>query len=231
MCFAVSMAVCAGGDTLRVRQRQSREVKPQVSYGVKGGFNSSMFIIDEFKVNGTSIKEMQNNYKVGFNLALFTRINWGRHLLQLSPEFSVINSEITFDKKASQHPDVVPDYATISTNLKTFNLHAVYGYSVIDEASYGLAVFGGPVIKYIWRDKSHISYINFSDTMVETIKPVCVNFEVGVSVKISYLFFDISYEVGLTNVSKAIVEQNGASSETVLDRRNNVLSFSFGCSF
>lgn len=229
--FLISLSAFAGGDSVRVSRRQHFKKAFYIDYGVKGGFNSSMFLIDNFRVNGTTIEEMQNNYKIGYNVALFTRFNLDRHFIQLTPEFSIINSEITFDKKASQHPDVVPDFATIETHLKTFNVHLLYGYNLIDAKPYGLSIFAGPTLKYIWRDKSRIEYLNFSDAMNETINPFCVNIELGVSVKISYLFLDFAYEVGLSNISRSINEGSVANTEITLDRRNNVLSFSCGFTF
>lgn len=229
--FLLAVPLYARNDTLSVGENKRLRDRCVIEYGIKGGFNSSMFLIDNFVFNGVSIEEMQNNYKPGYNIALFTRFNIKRHFIQLSPEFSIINGEITFDKKASQHPDIEPDYATIDTHLKTFNFHMLYGYSVIDEKPYGLAIFAGPTLKYIWRDKSRIKYINFSDSMYETINPFCINIEIGVSVKISYLFLDFSYEIGLSNISKRIVDQANPLSSVTLDRRNNVLNFSIGCSF
>ncbi len=229
--FIAVAAQARNDDTLRHDSKEHKGAKCVVEYGIKAGFNSSMFLIDKFVINEVSIDELQNNYKTGYNLSLFARLNFKRHFVQLAPEFSNVNGEITFDKKGSQHPDIEPDYATIDANLKTFNFHLLYGYSLISEKPYGLALFAGPTLKYIWRDKSRIEYMNFSESMSETINPFCINVEIGVSVKISYLFLDFSYEIGLSNVSKRITDLSDPTASITLDRRNNVLNFSLGFTF
>lgn len=202
-----------------------------ISYGVKAGFNSSMFILDEFVVNGTTINDMQNRYKLGYNFSFFTRLGKGRHFLQLGPEFSIINGEIKFDKKASQHPDIEPDYATIVSNIKSVNLPVMYGYSIVNEKPYNFSIFAGPVFKYIWEDKSNIEFLNLFNDVDEKLSPFAVNLSLGVSVKITYIFFDFAYEVGLNNISKSIQRISEPDERLVLDRRNNTISFSIGCTF
>lgn len=217
----------------RVKERKKSSFF--VSYGIKGGFNSSMFLIDRFVVNGATVQEIENNYRLGYNLSAFARFNINRHFIQLGPEISIINSEIKFDKKASQHPDVVPDYASIISNIKSINVPLVYGYNIVDESPYSLSIFTGPVFKYIWRNKSNIDFVNFSPLNIqEALSPFALNLTVGLSVKISYIFFDFAYEIGLNNISKEIKAYNLGSQvngDFNFDRRNNTLSFSFGCSF
>lgn len=210
---------------------KKRKTVLDVSYGVKAGFNSSMFIIDEFVVNGTTISDMQNNYKLGYNFSVFARFNANRHFVQIGPEFSIINGEIKFDKKASQHPDIQPDYASIVSNIKSVNIPVVYGYSLVDEKPYNLSIFAGPVLKYLWADKSNIEFINIFNDVDETLNPFAVNLTVGLSVRISYIFFDFAYEIGLSNISKSITRISEPDERLVLDRRNNTISFSVGCTF
>lgn len=202
-----------------------------ISYGIKAGFNSSMFILDEFVVNGTTINDMQNRYKLGYNISLFARFGKGRHFLQTGPEFSIINGEIKFDKKASQHPDIEPDYAYIISNIKSVNLPVMYGYSIVNEHPYNFSVFAGPVFKYIWENKSNIEFVNLFNDVDESLSAFAVNLALGVSVKISYIFFDFAYEVGLNNISKSIQRISEPNERLVLDRRNNTISFSIGCTF
>lgn len=38
----------------------------KINLGVKGGFNSSMFFTDEFRIGSETVRGLQNNYKVGY---------------------------------------------------------------------------------------------------------------------------------------------------------------------
>lgn len=225
----LSFQVYASGNAGTEKEKRKKDFT--LSYGVKAGFNSTMFIIDEFVVNGTTISDLQNKYKLGYNVSVFARFSANRHLIQVGPEFSIINGEIKFDKKASQHPDIQPDYAYIISNIKSVNVPIVYGYSIVDEKPYNFSVFAGPVFKYLWQDKSKIEFINIFNDVKEELSPFAVNLKVGVSVRLSYIFFDFAYEICLNNISKSIERLSAPDEEIVLDRRNNTISFSLGCTF
>lgn len=233
MLFFIFISSFAQENSIEIRKRKKSSFF--VSYGIKGGFNSSMFLIDRFVVNGATVQEIENNYRLGYNLSAFARFNINRHFIQFGPDISIINSEIKFDKKGSQHPDVIPDYASIISNIKSINVPLVYGYNIVDESPYSLSIFTGPVFKHIWRNKSNIDFVNFSSLNIqEDLSPFALNLTVGLSVKISYIFFDFAYEIGLNNISKEITAynlDNQINGDFNFDRRNNTLSFSFGCSF
>ena len=37
-----------------------------VNFGIKGGFTSSLFLVSNLTLNGITIDEVQNNYKIGY---------------------------------------------------------------------------------------------------------------------------------------------------------------------
>jgi len=55
------------------------ESSQKVNIGIKVGFNSSMFFIDRFSLGNTELKNLQNNYKVGYLGAFFCRFNMKKH--------------------------------------------------------------------------------------------------------------------------------------------------------
>jgi len=207
----------------------------RVNFGLKAGFSSSKFMVSELKIKDVTIDEVQNNYEIGYFCSVFMRIYMKKHFIQPEISYNVSKGEIVFDKLGSQHPDIEPDYATVKSTLHSVGLPLLYGYNLVRKGPYGMSLFGGPKVKYLWGKKSDISFHNFDQKgMKEKLHPVNVSMILGVSVNISRIFFDFRYEHDLGNLSKSIMYDNINSdgstgvSPIVLRRRESALSFSLG---
>lgn len=209
-----------------------------VNVGIKGGFNSSMYFVDKFKVKDVTINNIQNNYKVGYFGSIFMRINMKKHFIQPELCYNVSRSEIIFDKKGSQHPDITPDYASINATIRTIEFPILYGYNFIKSGPYEMYFFLGPKIKYVWKQKSKMRFGNLDEKGVEEeLYPVNISAVVGVGVRIARILFDFRYDAGLYNISKNVSYENinnegiEEKSKIIFNRRNNIMSFSLGFIF
>ena len=215
-----------------------------VNFGVKGGFTASLFLVSDFSINGQEIKQVQNNYKIGYFASVFMRINFERHFIQPEISYSINRCNIVFDKpQAEGAPEGIPlEQASITSSIHSIDIPVIYGYNIIKDGPYSLAVFGGPKIRYIWDRKSDITFENFNlEEMEEKLYPFNLNLTLGVAITISRIFFDFRYDIGLHNISKKITytspELSPSPGEEIPDneirfhRRDNVLSFSFGVFF
>ena len=210
----------------------------KINFGIKAGFNSSMFLVSDFKIKDVTIDEIQNNYKLGYFGALFMRFNMKKHFIQPEVSYNISKCEIAFDKLGSQHPDIEPDYASVNSTIHSIDFPVLYGYNVVKQGAYGMSVFIGPKLRYIWGKKNEITFENFDQKgMHERLYPFNLCAVVGVGVNISRIFFDFRYEQGLHNISKSVTYDNinpdgsiGVSNIT-FHRRDQVLSFSLGVIF
>lgn len=207
-----------------------------VNFGIKGGFTSSLFLVSNLTLNGVTVDEVQNNYKIGHFYSVFTRINFGHHFLQPEISYNVNRCNITFDKPTED--DILPEEASITSSIHSIDIPVMYGYNIIKEGPYSMAVFGGPKFRYIWNKKSHVTFDNFDQQDInEELYPLNVSFTIGAAVTISRIFFDFRYDMGLHNISRKVIYDAGAADdETPVDkirfhRRDNVLSFSVGVFF
>ncbi|NDW12808.1 PorT family protein [Bacteroides sp. 214] len=221
--------------TVVVAQEHHEKDRVTVDFGAKAGFNSSLYLVNDFKINDVTIKNIQNNYRVGWFTTLFMRINMQKHYLQPELVYQVSRSEIVFDKLGSQHPEIEPNYASIKATIHSLELPILYGYNIIKQKPYGLSVFAGPVIKLLWEQNNKISFDNFDQNGIqEELYPVNAGFVLGTGVRISHIFFDFRYEIGLMNISKSVTYEKPEGRESgniTFDRRNNILSFSLGIMF
>jgi len=213
-----------------------------INFGAKGGFTSSLSFISAFNINGTDIDEVQNNYKIGYFASIFMRINFDRHFLQPEISYNINRGNITFEKPQSGNTIAgsIHQEASITSEIHSIDFPILYGYNIIKEGPYSLAIFGGPKIRYIWGKKSEITFDNFDQKNIrEKLRPLNLSFTVGTSVTISRIFFDFRYDIGLHNISKHVtceapnnsLEAETATNEIRFHRTDNVLSFSFGVFF
>ena len=210
-----------------------------VNFGIKGGFTSSLFLVSGFSIDGTVIDEVQNNYKIGYFGSFFMRINFGRHFLQPEVSYNINRCNIAFARPLPTGSPATPRTveAAISSSIHSIDLPVIYGYNIVKEGPYNLAVFGGPKIRYIRDKKSDITFKNFDGRNIrEQLHPFNLSFTTGVSVTISRVFFDFRYDIGLHNISKRVTCNRPAGGQPTeqeirFRRRDNVLSFSFGVLF
>lgn len=82
--ISIWIAFAAYGEDNHKKERHPDDRK--INVGIRGGFNSSMFLVSDLKIKDVTIDEIQNNYKIGYFGALFMRLNMKRHFIQ--PEIS-----------------------------------------------------------------------------------------------------------------------------------------------
>lgn len=228
------LAFCVFGQEKKSKTPNERKV----NFGLKGGFNSSMYFVSKLQLNGLKINDTQNNYKIGYVGSIFVRFNMKKHFIQPELSYSVSRCEIQFDKLNSQNPDVAPDYAFVNSTIQSLEMPLLYGYSIVKKGPYGMSVFIGPKLRYLWNRDRDITFENFDQESVkEELYPFNISGVLGVGVNISNLYFDFRYEIGMRNISKSVTYDNTASTNDdvaapiIFNRRDLALSFSLGLIF
>ncbi|NDV82664.1 porin family protein [Bacteroides sp. 51] len=238
--FILSLFVFPTFAQLRKQEAVERILKPNnkaFNFGVRVGFNSSMYLVSDFKIKDVTIDDIQNNYRIGGFVALFGRFNISRHYIQPEISYQISRSEISFDKLGSQHPAIEPDYASIHAKIHSIEFPVLYGFNIIKKGPYAMSVFAGPKAKFLWKQKNEITFENFEQKdMEEELYPLCLSGVLGVGVNVSRIFFDFRYEQGLTNISKTVTYENMPSTKDdsnniIFRRREAILSFSLGVMF
>lgn len=215
-----------------------------INFGIKGGFTSTLFLVSDLTINGMKIDEVQNNYQIGYFGSVFMRINFKRHFLQPEISYTINQCNITFERPSTAEDtgESISHPLSIASSIHSFEVPIIYGYNVIKEGPYGLAIFGGPKFRYIWDKQSKTTFENFDQLDIsEELYPINASFVLGVAVTISRVFFDFRYDLGLHNISKRISytptlnddadAEADPSNQIRFHRRDNVLSFSLGIIF
>ena len=87
--FGWMAIACTAFGKDRNADKVERPNTKKVNFGIKAGFNSSMFMVSELKIKDVTIDEVQNNYKIGYFGALFMRINMKKHFIQPEVSYNV----------------------------------------------------------------------------------------------------------------------------------------------
>lgn len=210
----------------------------KVNFGLRGGFNSSMYLVSELQLNGLKINDTQNNYKIGYVGSIFVRFNMKKHFIQPEISYAVSRCEIQFDKLGSHDPAIAPDYALVNSSIHTLEIPLLYGYNIVKKGPYGMSVFIGPKLRYLWNKQNDITFENFNkESVKEELYPFNISGVLGVGVNISNLYFDFRYEIGMRNISKSVTYDDTASTNDeektpiIFRRRDIALSFSLGLIF
>lgn len=252
--LATNYELWAAGDTLQVtydplhvtsgepRPMENEPTKERkINFGLKGGFTSSLFLVNDLTMGNVTIDEFQNKYRIGYFASFFLRINFGRHFLQPEISYNVNRSSLTFTLPEGVNSSGVAagDEVFIETDIHSIDIPLLYGWNIIKEYPYHLAIFAGPKLRYIWGKKSKTNFNNLSRQQIdEQLRPFNVGLCLGVAVTIHPLFFDFRYDIGVNNISKCVVYElpegstaAGNEARVKFDHRDNVLSFSLGIFF
>ncbi len=230
--FICILSVIAVVTVCGQQSRIERINNKKINFGFRSGFNSSMYLVSDFKIHEVTIDDIINTYKIGYLGSFFLRLNFQRHYIQPEISYQVSRCEISFDRLGSQLPPIKPDNMVIKSKIHSIEVPVLYGYNIIKSGPYGFSVFGGPKIKYLMNNLNEIEFENFDQkNLNEKLYPINLSLTVGVAVNISNIFFDFRYEQGLSNISKSVTYDNMESRESryiTFDRRDNILSFSLG---
>ena len=196
--------------------------EPKINVGIKGGFNSSMYFTSRLELDGERMEDVQNNYKVGYFAAIM---------------YNIYKGEIAFNKNQNKE-NTLPELAKLNSTIHSLELPILYGYSFVKSRPYGMALFIGPKLEYVWKHKTSEEFEGFGYSGIkEELHPINISSVIGLGVNIANIFFDFRYEIGLTNISKSIIyekDTDGIMSQEkgiFINRHRNVLSFSLGVIF
>lgn len=200
-----------------------------VNFGFKAGFAATIYQISSLEVNGVDVTDdIEETSRVGYFGTIFTRINIGRHFIQ--PEVTFLTSKYTISFDKSSITGAANDAGVLQYSMTNYTIDVpiLYGYNFVKSGPYMMSLFLGPKLRFPLTGISKQKFVNFDDTGIrEHIKHVQVAAEIGLSVTISRVFFDFTYDFGLQNMSHYFESDNPGYS-IKFDRHKNMMAFSLG---
>ena len=207
--------------------------KVHYNIGMKAGFQAVTYNDPDFGIDGYCFdtNNIQSN-KIGYALSLFARVTKNKYFLQTECTFGISNHSFDFhDEPVNTEENFIPNNTVY--DLKTYCLQVpiLFGYNVVQKGRYGLSLFTGPRTKFIFTSMSQQQFKHFYYEELEEILADKVYFwEIGMGIKISRVFLDITFDAGLNKAASHIISHSDGKIFSS-SRRDNILSFSVGFIF
>ena len=207
--------------------------KVHYNIGMKAGFQAVTYNDPEFDIEGYKFdtNNIQSN-KIGYALSVFARVTKSKFYLQTEGTFGITNHSFDFN---DMHMNVDGNFVPNNTvyDLRTYCLQVpiLFGYNVVQKGRYGLSLFTGPRTKFIFTSLSQQQFKHFKyENLEEVLNNKVYFWEIGMGIKISRVFLDITFDAGLNKAASHIISHSDGKIFSS-NRRDNVLSFSVGFIF
>jgi len=215
------------------------EKQKEFNFGLNLGFNASFPIVNSLTIDGVAAENVNLQYKVGYLVSAFCRINMNRFFIQpgvsLHHSEGNINYSLPDDLLLTDFKSAVP-YSSERLNISTYSIETpvLIGFNLVKEYPYSLSFQAGPKIKYTYSSEYTPGVNPESLELINENSPYGVNAMAGVSFSIWRMFFDFYYEYGITQTTTDFKNQLSPlpyKSTMQLENRTNKMSFSFGVLF
>ena len=233
--IAITLMLLSATSALAEKSERDNDETQFISYGFKIGFDATSLYMDNIVIDNHTIDRYNRDSQVGVNLTLFTRFNFSKCYFQTGAVGNFSRAAITFDKNSWDSESTEENPAAFSMEGYCIDIPFQFGYNVIKDREYCMALFCGPRIRIPIQNTYNTKFVNFGqENIVEIPYNFITTLSFGLNCSIDRTFFDIEYDLGINNISKRIdydttPQDNGGS--VTLDRRHGTFSFSIGMIF
>lgn len=204
--------------------------KTKFNVGVKAGFQAVTYNDPEFNIEGYKFdtNNIQSN-KIGYAFSLFARVTKNRCYLQTEGTFGITNHSFDFqDEQEKVDGNFIPNNTVYDLRTYCIQVPILFGFNFIETDRYCLSLFTGPRTKILLPSLCKQSFKHFKyDGLEEILHTKTYYWEVGLGIKISRVFLDMTFDAGLNKVTSHIISHSDGKIFTT-NRHDNILSFSVG---
>ncbi|MDR0430893.1 MAG: PorT family protein [Tannerellaceae bacterium] len=208
------------------------------NWGAKLGLNSTFPIINSISIDDKKAENIRLQYRVGFLVATFCRINFDAFFIQPSISWHRSSGDIHFnlpvDPVKTGTLAATRNFDQLNYTVNSVEVPMLIGYKIVNESPYGLSFMAGPNIKYSYNIKYESDFYDSPRKYISDSTPWGINIVCGVGVSIWRFFFDVTYEFGLNQVDSDFKDNSSkepSENNITIDKRTNVMSFSLGFLF
>ncbi|MBB1149539.1 PorT family protein [Myroides sp. NP-2] len=149
-----------------------------INIGIKTGLNFTDF--------SSNPKDYSTKNSTGFGVGAMARINISR---------SYIQADLMYSEKSVKFESA---FGSDKATMKNIEIPVVYGYKLLKSPLYNLRVFGGGVYTAVLNNLSKGAV----DNAFNEFDKSNIGYRVGAGVDILKFTVDVSYDGGLSNISK-----------------------------
>ena len=215
----------------------NRVVQKKLNWGFRVGFDAKNAAHCNIYQDGIEISNNKITNQVGFQGALFGRINLGKFFFQPEGSYYYTREKYDFALPGELDPETQQEtFQNVTLSKKTYSLNAatLLGYNIVKRDAFIFNIYSGAGLRYNYAKQyqnEQSPYDNFTDKKAK----YNLNLTAGLSANIAYLYFDFRYEFVMpekkqTNYSD-ISNTPDYLKNISIKEFGNMLSFSIGMMF
>lgn len=208
------------------------EKKSVISWGAKLGFTSCSTYLTDAAINGKEFEEYTQDTQLGNFISVHMQYGYDKFFFQTSLGLSLNKSAFFVDLAEHNINREEPENLGMEYEMTSLVLPLQVGYSIVNQPPYRMSLYTGPCMRIQSLDR-YVCNVKSSYNITETPRRFLFGGTFGFSVQTGRTFFDMQYEVVLSNISKQLsVSKEGSEfSSLTLGRRMGIFSFSYGILF
>ncbi len=209
-------------------------ITPDLSWGGKLGFTSCSTYLADASVGGKEFEDYTQDTQLGNFISVIMQYGYDRLFVQTGLGIGLNKSAFQVDLNEHVPNSFAPDELELEYRMTSVFLPVQIGCSVVNLPPYRMSLYAGPSMRiqslnrYVCKvsDKSGFS-------LSETPRRFLFGGTCGFCVQTGRTFFDMEYELVISNISKrlAITAESDAAQDLKLGRRMGIFSFSYGIIF
>lgn len=219
--------------TLPLSLHAQEKGKVRFNAGIKAGFQAVTYNDPEFKIDGYEFdsNNIQSN-KIGYAISPFARITKGRCYLQTEVTFGITNHSFDFHAiSPTTEEEFTPNNTVYDLRTYCIQVPILFGIHILEGGRYCMSIFTGPRTNFTLSSLTQQNFKHFKyEHLEEVLNDKNYYWEIGLGIKISRVFLDITFDAGINKASSHIISHDDGKIFTS-SRRDNILSFSVGFLF
>lgn len=205
-----------------------------ISWGVKLGFTSCSTYLSSASIDGVEFENYTQNTQLGNFMSAHVQYGRDRFFLQTGLGISLNKSAFTVDLAEHDRSATEPEYLELAYRMAGLTIPVQAGFNIVNQEPYHMSLYAGPSMRIQSIDAYECKATGGEGyTISEIPRRVLFGTSFGFNVQTGRTFFNMEYEIVLSNISKQLLIRKDEFDIPYLQlgRRMGIFSFSYGVLF
>lgn len=203
-------------------------------WNIRFGFNATGTDVYDIEADGKKLDGFTRDTQVGHFFGLDAYYNI--HQMFLKTGVSLSKNKSTFYVDLNSWDPEAESVREIGVSLSSYNLFIPVqaGAHIINRSPYSMSVYTGPKFMIPFTSSYKSTFIGLEDQdITENLSDFIWGWAIGLTIRTGRTMIDFEYEGGISNISRGFEGTCPipAPELLTLNRRLNILSFSYGITF
>ena len=211
-----------------------QQLMSSFTWDIRFGFSATGTYVYNPQADGKSLDGYTKDTQVGHFFGLYGYYN--REKLFFKTGVGLSRNKSTFYVDLNSWDPDAESVKEIGISLSSYNLFVPIqaGIHIINKPPYSMSVYSGPKFMFPFTSSYISTFIGLENQdITENLSDFIWGWTIGFTIRTGRTMIDFEYESGINNISEGFDGQcpQPAPEQLILNRRLNILSFSYGITF